>query len=524
MLRDLLTDRNIRYLRATYYFGDAAPYTCWDGFRADLVDIYLDKIQMDGFNCVIFLIPASISKLEAISPKTSDFFWSSLTFLLERTQAHGLFVLFRLNYIWDRFPVALDRFTLSFQFQVSGEEKARLYDFLGRLYDFAISYDHFLYGFITWEDATLYLIDHAPRLAATDRVSIARSLGYSTPFGSDLGLEQQIVPPLTHHMFRHYLEFVDERLVHFYQAIRAVFPRLSMEVRCDVFPVKNQDGATLYHVHLNTYQTQDMDIVGTYFGIYMEAINQHEQLSARTAFENFARVQYRVLSCSSHLKRSLVFVDQFLFCIRENAFSHFAWLDEADHAEFIELCAEWMRDHSVGYAAWSFQDYLSDQISNGTFATELDGWEHSGPVDCEPAESGRCVLREGGAVWQLLPEKLFRGYILIEAYALEDAEIEVRRSEDPQAGDTICVDSQHKLREIRPFEGETYFLSVKALRGSIRLLKLSIGAEVASHGAYSIDFAETTTTRALIKLNAALAKFAGEQGIIVPDALGGASE
>lgn len=511
MLQDLLAQKGIRQLRATYYFGDAAPYTCWDSFRYEVVDQYLEKMKRDGFNCVIMLIPGSIPEIEVLRPEFAEFFWSSLLMLIERARLHGLFVLFRLNYIWDRFPIKLDRYRLTFFHHVPGNERTRLSDFLARLYACCTKYDNFLYAFVTWEDATMYLLDNVPKLGLVERAAVAEALGYVLPDEGQLDGHRQAVPPPQSHFFKHYLEFLDEMLVCFYRFVRTSFPLLSMEVRCDTFPYRDKTGAALHHVHSKSYNLPELDIFGTYYGIYMGARNDHEQLSAKEAFENFASAHRGVLSRTPHASTPLVFIDQLLFCIREQAFSHFAWMDEEAQSQFIEMCAAWMQVHSVGFAIWSFQDYVTDQISNSSFSLQCEGWRTHGDVIADKGAGSGCVVRGGGALWQTVARRLAKPVLLLEAQALEDSELLVRYAE---GSSTVLRLPAREAAEriVLELEAEAHFLALRVVRGAVRLAKVSLGAEVASHGAYTLGFAETKVTAALIELNRALGALPYDRG------------
>lgn len=505
MLREIIKSKGINYMRATYYFGDAAPYTCWDAFRSDALDDYLKRIVADGFNSIIVLIPAAMPEIEIIEPNIAQFFWQSLSRLIERADEIGLFILYRIGYIWDRFPISLDRYALTLKHHLSGDERDRLLNFGSKLYRFSKVYPNFLYGFVTWEDATMYVMDHVPRQPADQRATVAKLIGYNFPF-SEIDGQREIIPSHTDWAFGHFLDHVDDMLSKYFFHFKAVFPDLSMEVRCDTYPYPDVNGKTQFHIHNKTFGLEGLDIVGTYYGIYMEANNTSVEMRAEDAFENFLRSQYRVLSCTSHSDRPLVFIDQLLFSMQEEQFAHFPRMNETEQTNFISRCAEWVRRHGIGYASWSFQDYLSDRISNSAFVLGLRGWHYSGAVQM-PVEGERgCALTGAGAViWQLLPEKLPKGFILVELLAEQDSEIEIKHS--PSGKCQIRASASAEIQKfLLKFETEAMFLAVELLRGMIRLLKVSIGADIASHGAYTVQGTATPTTSALQNLNRALSE------------------
>jgi hypothetical protein len=299
-----------------------------------------------------------------------------------------------------------------------------------------------------------------------------------------------------------YLHFVDDLLIDFFNYVQQYFPTLSAEVRVDFHPYMSADGIINFHVHSKTFKLPGVDVVGSYYGPYMEAENKGEQLTTDQAFEHFLRAQYRVLS---QLRDVKVFIDQFLFSMAESEFAHFAWMDEATQEEFIDRAGAWMRMNAAGYAIWSYTDYIIDQLSNGAFRLGLDRWHHAGSVSVSADGETGCRIGSDGKVWQLLPQRLDGGVVGLEVVIAGDVEFDVRHAENATVRVSLRRASGERHKLLLRFSGEALFISLELVRGDLLVKKVAAGPEVVSHGGYSLDFQQRGTCRRLIALNKLLA-------------------
>ncbi len=487
----------------TYYYGDAWPINAWDSFRRDVVDSYLSLIKKNDYNTVILLVPASLSLIRRQRPIYFNWFMADFKLLVEKIRAAGLNYCLRLAYAWDGYPVEGNRGRQCFAVLSGGREREDFKALLGELWSMLANDPKFLFGFITWEDMLMFPIHGAPNAQRPLREVLAKEIGYE-------GFAEG-VPNLKDPDSERYLHFLDSKFSELFYDLKTVFPALTAEVRVDITPHTGRDGKIKHFQHIRQMIELDSDVIGTYFGTYM--IRQKNQPTAEQGMEALSLAHAAVRSVAPGKK---LFVDQLNFVIVEKAFSHFPKMSAAEETRFMEMLVAWFDDTTVGYATWSFIDYLTDIVANSAFRLGLDGWIIEGGEAklVVEGDSRYLPLKVGqsirGTNIKHYSAWVSGGWLHIEADPSEDVLLYVELSEDTSfeltAADfeTWPLGVGHHL--LRHFIGKSVYLKLSVRQGEVKLRRLTLGQEICSNGGCSLNMEATDSSERIANFNRALAK------------------
>ena len=501
-----LKDAGVSMIRGTYYFGDCWPVNVWDTFRPELADPLLKAVVDNGYNTIILLIPSGLELIQRRRPEFYETFRKDLAFLLERIRAHGLHYAYRIAYGWEGYPVEQHRGLHLFSLLVPGEIQDNYLKILSELWDEVKDDPKFLMAFTTWEDLISNPINVATRATSERKALMATEIGYS---GSEKG-----IPDLKDPEMGPYLEHVDDALVAMMYRIKEVFPPVTLEVRVDHTPTNDGAGTMHPFLHFKQMIEIDTDVLGTYFGTYM--MIGPTPRTAEQGMEGMDRAHHNVRATAPNAK---VFVDQFNFVMREKNFSEFEPLDLPELRRFLDQSVGWFDEKSIGYATWSFVDYMMDIVSNATFRLGLEGWQIGGEVSLEDAPGGRVVTMADGA--QLTSTNIRHyspwikdGWIILEAELDEASALTVELS--PQLSFTFTRADFRKdglgtmPRLVKPFDGQTNGFRLSVSGGGARLARASMGSDVCSNGGLDVRFAENEVSRLVAAFNSRIKEKTGD--------------
>lgn len=494
-LQKLVKEKGAEKIVGTYYYGDGWPINMWDTFRRDVVDTYLDKIKSDGFNTVILLIPGAVPKLSTHCKEHYISFLEDLSFMMEKIQERNMYCMFRLGYSWDGFPIKDNRGRLCFSILAGGEERELAKAVFTDLWQLAKKHDGFLYGFITWEDMLMFAWNRATRSTDEVRRTLAKELGYKNESG--------MIPTIDSVEFKDYLDFIDTKFSDLFYDLKEVFPRLSAEVRVDTTPFTDEAGKPQHYVHNRQFVETDCDIIGTYFGTYMI----HGLPTAEHAIKGL-NIAHQNLRNVAPQKR--IFIDQLLFIIKEKQFNGYPELSEKELQKFLDQLPEWLGQYSVGYATWSFSDYLWDILFNGSFRYGLLGWGLEGSPNFVDNQQQRYVELNsgdsirGGRIEHFSPW-IKDGVILIEAVVSDGIELSVALSDNVvlslSCGDFARPPTNNGKVAILNFVGQSEFVKVSVIKGAAKIYRVGVGKEVISNGGYDIKLGERVSASMIANLN-----------------------
>ena len=497
-----IKDAGIRHIRGSYYYGDAWPINAWDSFRREVVDSFISCIKNNGYNTVILLIPAGLTRVRRDNPEYFEAFMSDFMLLLEKIRAAGLCYCLRLAYAWDGYPTEGHRGRHVFSQLAGGQARAELKSLVEGIWSRVADDPHFLFGFITWEDMLMFPINTAPSLDPAERKRFAEELDYEgCPDG---------VPTMQEQDSERYLHFLDHKFSDLFYDLKTVFPALTAEVRVDITPFTGADGSTQHFHHIRQMAEIDSDVIGTYFGTYM--IQQQDSPTAEQgmAAMNLAHRQVRTIAPSKKL-----FVDQLNFVIQEKAFAHYPIMSAFEESRFMKLLVVWFDDTTVGYATWSFVDYLTDIISNSAFRLGLDSWTVEGDAQLVVAGEQRYLPLQTG---QSIHADRIRhysgwvrdGWVHIEGDLEQDTVLRVELS-DEIAIELTDADfeawpfgvGRHLLRH---FIGKSTRLKLSVLKGALNLRRLSMGHEICGNGGCTVSMRSTESSDRIATFNRELAQ------------------
>lgn len=497
-----IKSHRIGQICATYFWGDASPLNCWDSFRPDVVPAYLDRMSADGFNTVILLLPLSLPVLEAERPDLHAKFLNHLNLIFRECRQRGMYLIFRLLYLWDMFPINIDRPLRAFRLYADTEERVATLDYLKRLERIAAHHQNFLFGFITWEDLLGYFLVRAPKGSEEMRADAASHLGWAGPCECSDGSGDVItrVPEEGSLHLGEYFHFADQKFLQLFERIHGVFPLLTAEVRVDTTPY----GADTAQNHHNHDRMHDLGptVVGTYYAPYMGQMNSGEKISATGAFTSFVNVHCNVQRNAK--RKILFFVDQLLLHIEQKEFKHFAWMDQEQKMAFVEMAAPFLLQSGVGYACWAFRDYLFQRIGNASFCCGREYWEASencrfddGVMTCHAPASFSQQLRTQNS--ETLVRFNNKGVLYLDGALSPDGCLEVLTAQG-RVSFTVADLNAHGpvFREIH-LSGPV--LSLEVTSGSATLSHISFGTQVCSTGSYGLDFKPHPSLASYLRLN-----------------------
>lgn len=508
-----LQDAGISKIRGTYYFGDAWPVNVWDTFRPELADRLLDAIADNGYNTVILLIPSGLELVRRTRPKDYETFLSDLSYLLGRIRARGLHYAYRIAYGWEGYPVEQHRGLHLFSLLSGGEIQQNYLDILAVLWEMVKDDPLFLMAFSTWEDLISNPINVATRATPERKQMMAQEIGYK---GSPKG-----IPDLKDPELADYLEHVDDAYVAFMYRIKEVFPPVTLEVRVDHTPTYDANGTMHPFIHHKQMIEIDADVLGTYFGTYM--MIGPTPRTAEQALEGMERAHHNT---RLYAPGSKSFVDQFNFVMREKMFSQFEPLEIPEMRRFLDRMVDWFDDRSVGYATWSFVDYMMDIVSNSSFRLGMEGWQATGdvtlaevPVEGLPAPCRQVVLADGatltGTNIRHYSPWVKDGWIVLEAALDPGAVLTVELAPELVFTFTAADFAMDGLgvlpRLIRPFEGQTKGFRLSLKGGGAWLARASMGSDVCSNGGLDVHFAENEVSQMVAAFNSRIKEKSGDQ-------------
>lgn len=464
-------------IRAVYYFGSACPMSFWDAFRREEVDAHLSRIVADGFNAIIFLVPVGLVQLRESGDPLYTRFLDDLDFLAGRCRSHRLSYMLRVFYVWDSYPLPIDKARLTWSIYQPDRFPAyrdHLQDLWGR-----VSEDRsFLFAFTTWEDITPQLTVVIPAAPEARRIEVADCIRLPPDLRDGGG-----IPATGSVVYGRYVAHIDRLFVETNAALREVFPRLTAEVRVDVTPTPG-DGFQLHDLQFGIGRATG--IVGTYYAPYMGARNDGGEIDGEAAWQAFLRSQ-RLPDRDSQLR---VFIDQLILRIGQEKFAHFSRI-KSEHLPdlLLQRIAEWLPRNGIGYASWSFQDYVLSATSNAAFRLgDAAGWSLEGGARCK--SQGIVEMAGTSAIAQRrLTRRVLRPHVHLEITQAASA--------------TLAVDLGHGEREIPgvPFEGpgevrlgpdffgtDATQFRVVLRSGRCSLSRAFLGWDHHSNGGYAVDW------------------------------------
>ena len=350
------------------------------GFTADLANL-----KLEGGNAAIVLFPfVDGTEMPAIAEERQR----QLATILEQADNIGIRITLRLGYAWDP-GFASDSKHRQVGLLVEPDLRQRWYQFCAETYATVAKHPSFAGAFICWEDFWAFL--GAAEAAEEGRKAWARYIGY----------RGETVPARRSPQMEDYYDYFNQVLTRdFFPATQQRFPGLGMEVRLDFDPIYDGDRFLKYYVHRQQFDAPNLHKVYLYWGPFMGALNQGDEINADTAVHLLVTALERAQSLSA--PEADLIISQFNYRDNTPGFSSNTRISPGQVAEFVRKSAPILHQYCTEVYTWSNHSYTHNAINNGTFSTGPTFWTlaHSlvGLVDGQPCAS----IYPGGSVAQVI--------------------------------------------------------------------------------------------------------------------------
>ena len=398
----------------THYWGNAWPVTFWNSAEFHFLENDFLKIKEDGFNTVILAIPWNEFQSCEGAGKLRSIPMERLGVALETADRCGLRVGLRVSYYWDYYTSPSgDTCRTRNESRVLSEEGLSLWvDYLSSLYAFVSNYRAFSFAFLTWEDfwTPIGFMDESQafRLEKSQQTGFQKWLAkhvdlsevskkYGTKFVS---FDDVPIPERSSPAARLYFSFWDDWIVDvILLRAESAFPGISLEGRVDWDAIDTPLGRRSCR-HDKQFQAKCPDWIAVYYAPFMFSDNKGDLISAKQALD---RIVFMLDNISTASGGKRIFIDQFNFEDNTPGFEQATRIMPEEVPGFLQNLAPVLSSRTMGYALWTWKNYVCTPLYNANFELGLDGWTYEG-ASCQAEQTGDMVARleEGGSLEQPL--------------------------------------------------------------------------------------------------------------------------
>lgn len=504
----------------THYWGDAWPVTFWNSAEFHSLESDFRTIKEDGFNTVILAIPWN----EFQSDKGAGILRSAplerLGSALETAERCGLRIGLRVSYYWDYYTSPSgDTCRTRNESRVLSEEGLSLWvDYLAALHAYVSQFRAFSFAFLTWEDfwTPIGFMDES----LSQRLDKSRKTGFTKWLASHVGLpeiskvygtkfssfDDVPIPERSSPAARLYFTFWDDWLVDvILHRAEAAFPGLSLEGRVDWDAVETPLGRRSFK-HDKQFQAERPDWIATYYAPFMFSDNNGDLITAKQAQE---RIVYMLdnISKASGGKRN--FIDQFNFVDNTPGFERATRIIPEEVPAFLRNLAPVLSSRTMGYALWTWKNYVCTPLYNANFELGLEGWTHEG-ASCQTEQNGDTVARlENGGYLEQRLEAIKINSSMIKVTPNPEVRLWARNDSREPCELTVALDDEAQTLTIssngvfscRFSQSPDVAIRLSASRGSVLLDNLEIRGHVQRNGGRNEDGSPGPFTEIVAKVN-----------------------
>lgn len=445
------------YLKSVTYFGDAWPINFWNS-EGTYMDANFDGIVADGFNSIILVVPWREFQPATTPVRYNQYAFDRLNEVMDAAERHGLWVSLRIGYTWDYYGSSNVPERFANVIIEDSADRAAWLDYSKKIYETASAHSNFYSGFITWEDFwdATYFMDRATNMS--DRISTAKSWGYTEYLQSKYTLEEVgehygtvfssfdevYIPYAKHPSAAMFYEFYDQFLMDFLKETQTVFPELSMEVRVDGDVIYDTEGSHSYYSHGRTFSCEGSPYASLMYSVSMGQANNFEKISADQALEAMKGHLANIYAIAGAKK---LYIEQLLYMDTTAEFSHNAQIEDSQVSQYITNLAPVLKDTTMGYGLWVYRNYVNNGVYNSQFALGTQGWKTTGNIDVENRNGTQMVkLVSGDDISQEISGRLNDGeQLYVQFYA------------DSDSGASLTIQVGTSTRTVR-VNGPTKFL------------------------------------------------------------------
>lgn len=508
------------YLKSVHYFGNGWALNFWN-CELDQIDEQLDRIVSDGFNSIILVLPWREFQPDIGDGQLNAYAADQLRRVFEKAGERNLGVMLRLGYTWDYYEMDS---VLSRYYNLMGDEayEEAWLSYLRQVYQISSSYGCFLGGFLCWEDFWNYTYTAKALGAEKLGVKEAEFIGYHRYLKERYPLEQVNewygenftdyskiwFPSGENPALKLFFDFFDDYLNRLLAKSQQAFPNLSMEVRLDADLVVDQDGNSYYYSHEATYGCQNSDYTSVMYGIPMGFANQGERVSYEEAMAMTETILNGLLEKNQGKD---VYIDQFLYADNTPGYENNAQIREDQLGDYLEHVGRILKEKTMGYGVWTYQDYGVDLLYNPQFALGLAGWETEGEVAAVKENGSTQVRLENGALLrQNIPpgRKTDTGeeriYVTGQYSCESETTLTVTLGRDEPVT-VSCKPGENVSWRLDFANTKDYTLTIQS-DGTVYIDNLKVYAHVQNGMLYGLDGREGDCIKSLRKLNRELGR------------------
>ena len=407
--------------KAVTYFGDEWAINFLNSEHSQ-ADADFARIRNDGFNAVIFCVP-----WREIQPTFgrayNDAAIAKLDELMNKANAAGLQVMFRLGYTWDYADNGnvLDRYNKVFS---DSSVKSSWLSYAGKMYAVGSAHSNFKGAFITWEDFW-------PSLSSV----------YSGDFAK-----------------------MDNALLKLLADTQTAFPNISMECRLD----EDMRGGTRYS-HSATFGCANSSYTSAMMSVSM-GWESNQTVSASAAVQNSSGIIGKMQAAGKP-----VFIDQFLYMETTPGYENLAKVSDVNG--YLAGMGSVFMNQTMGYGIWTYRDYADNIIYNPEFGLDLNGWASGSGVSVEVVNGSKMACLEPGA--SITQSTSGRGFLSSKS---SKAQVSVVADEPGQL--TVTVEGVAKTLSFPAGQTTLKFDYGKNVKGSISITS-SVKAHIDNVKLYS---------------------------------------
>jgi len=509
------------YIRAVYYFGSADPITFYNNFVPNEIDKDFLQIKKDGFNTIILVVPWGEFQPSITPVKYNEQAINRLKLVIDKAAKYKLKVLLRISYAVNLFP--------NCQLPITQRGKAvylypivykRWLEYVEKIYQEIRVFPNVSFGFISWEDFFDIARFYPPSPEAS--LKIAKDIGFQDYLKTKYSLNEisKIYKisfnsykdiPLPHqgeYEFKLLFEYFDFLMVQkFFNPAKTRFPKLSLQVRVDLDPLKTDDNQTIWYSHSAMHNLENTNVAVIYYTISM-GLKSFDRVTANEASQ---KLDYILKKEKDNSLGNNLFIDQFIFSDNTIGFEYWAALKPSELSDFIINSAALFEKYTVGYGLWTYRDYQLNALYNGRFELGMDGWASGFKPEISKDKNGNrtIYLNEKNYLNQYVSKQK-----LCAAQIIGDRKVNFSfraRSIKKPAVVTININNKYFFKKIISHKYNTYLISlpfqndynliINVDKGGIILDDIRLFAFTQNSQIYSVDKKELSAIKAIRVLN-----------------------
>ena len=378
----------------TYFFGIGEekessgvwPCNFWSNFDPQRFRYDATQLKIEGGTSMILLFP--FVDEDAVNKSYIQTRFFALGEILTICDELQIDVRIRVGYAWDIGNPGYDPLG-QVKILTDSPTRARWYRFADKLYSEVRNHKSYKGAFISWEDFWTYF--RGAVMNPSDREK----------WGTLVHYPKGIVPPRNSPQMIEYFDAFDELFVNdFFRATLRHIPELGIEVRMDDDPVFDGDRHISSFTHTKMYNCPELKHLYFYWGPFMGAPNQGDEISADQAMQLLKSATEKIHALAP--QAISITLAQFNFVDNTPGFSRNSRIQREGLEDFLVKASRYLALSSIPTYTWSNSSYFHNSLSNGTFSAGRNGWRFERAIPTFRDNNFVATLLECGSITQTL--------------------------------------------------------------------------------------------------------------------------